>query len=239
MDLKGSRWWSALYQQNPVPVEGAFFTKSMFVYRTEEITPRFLYIYQAWDFAISEKRQSDYNVGATMGVDYENKAHVLEIKRFKTGDSAVIVREMLDAYERFPKVRGMAVEDGQIWKTMKSLFDAECKRRGIFPAVTPCTPVTDKTVRAGPLQGRMQQGNVTYPPVEGGPGWMTEVLKELLRFPAGIHDDIVDALAWCATLLLGKSPPNPPRAPVRKREKTTAEKIRGAFRSMGGGAMSA
>lgn len=239
MDLKGSRWWSALYQQNPVPVEGAFFTKSMFVFRTEQLEGRILNIYQAWDFAISEKRQSDYTVGSTMGVDHENRAHVMEVKRFKSSDGAVIVKEMLDAFERFPRVRGIAVEDGQIWKTLKTLFDAECKRRKLFPAVTTCLPVTDKTVRAGPLQGRMQQGNVTFPPVVDGPGWMTEVMKELLRFPAGIHDDIVDALAWCATLLLGKSPPAAPREPTRKREKTTAEKIRALGRGMGGGAMSA
>ena len=170
-----------------------------------------------------------------MGVDFDNRAHVLEVKRFKTGDSAIIVKEMLDAWERFPKVRGMAVEDGQIWKTMKSLFDAECKKRGIFPAVTPCMPVTDKTVRAGPLQGRMQQGNVTYPRIEGGPGWMADVMKELLRFPAGIHDDIVDALAWCATLLLGKSPPGKPIMKQKKREKTVAQKIR----ALSGGGISA
>jgi phage terminase large subunit-like protein len=64
-------------------------------------------------------------------------------------------------------------------------------------------PLTDKLARARPLQGRMQQGRVYFPTNKP---WMQEVTKELLRFPAGAHDDIVDAMAWCTHLTLGKSP---------------------------------
>jgi hypothetical protein len=59
-------YWNALYQQNPIPDEGAFFTKGMFVYRSERPDLGTCYLYQAWDFAIGEKRQNDWTVGVTI-----------------------------------------------------------------------------------------------------------------------------------------------------------------------------
>jgi hypothetical protein len=50
----------------------------------------------------------------------------------------------------------------------------------------------------------MQQGRVFFPT---GASWLPVVKKELLRFPAGAHDDIVDALAWATTLAVGSHPP--------------------------------
>ena len=50
----------------------------------------------------------------------------------------------------------------------------------------------------------MQQGRVFFPT---GASWLPAVKKELLRFPAGAHDDIVDALAWATTLAVGSTPP--------------------------------
>ena len=36
--------------------------------------------------------------------------------------------------------------------------------------------------------------------------WMADVQRELLRFPAGAHDDIVDAMAHAVNLCVSKSP---------------------------------
>jgi hypothetical protein len=50
---------------------------------------------------------------------------------------------------------------------------------------------------------------------EGAP-WLGQAEQELLRFPAGAHDDVVDALAWAAQLCMGKEPPRlaaPPPLP--------------------------
>lgn len=59
----------------------------------------------------------------------------------------------------------------------------------------------------------MQQGRVVFPE---GAAWLGQAEQELLRFPAGAHDDVVDALAWAAQLCMGKEPPRlaaPPRLP--------------------------
>jgi hypothetical protein len=59
----------------------------------------------------------------------------------------------------------------------------------------------------------MQQGRVVFPE---GAAWLPQAEQELLRFPAGAHDDVVDALAWVVHLCMGKEPPRlavPPPIP--------------------------
>jgi hypothetical protein len=72
----------------------------------------------------------------------------------------------------------------------------------------------------------MQQRKVTFPRQAD---WMPVVLKEFLRFPAGMHDDTIDALAWSIFMCSGKTPPNGARAKGPKTEKTVAEKVKMAL----------
>jgi hypothetical protein len=66
----------------------------------------------------------------------------------------------------------------------------------------------------------MQQGRVYFP---SEASWLPLAKKELLRFPAGVHDDIVDALAWATTLAIGSTPPRGEEPPKLKswRDKLT------------------
>lgn len=233
----GPRYWAALYQQDPVPDEGAYFTKEMIARRTAPVDRSMMRIYQAWDFAISEKKQNDWNVGVTIGQDYEDNIHVLERVRFKTKDAGRIVDEILDMHERWkaPGVQQVGVEDGQIWRTMGALLKKRMTERRIYPTFEVQKPLTDKMVRARPLQGRMQHGKVTFP---HSASWMEELERELMRFPAGVHDDQVDALAWAVTLVIGKAPPKPP-VWRQKREDTLADRLRKLGRLAGAGPMAA
>lgn len=200
------RIWSALYQQNPVPDEGVYFKKEYFRY--EPVSPAAYQrnVYQAWDFAIGEKQVNDYTVGVTLIQDETDALHLVEVIRFR-GDSFTIVEEMLNAVERWgaeptaPLTLG--VEDSQIWKAVKPLFEKRCSERRLYPPFEVLKPLTDKLARARSLQGRMQQGRVYFP--KDAP-WLNDVHTELLRFPAGAHDDIVDAMAWAVNLCVGRSP---------------------------------
>lgn len=217
------RYWNALYQQNPIPDEGAFFTKSMIRYRDERPSLSLCHIYQAWDFAIGEKRHNDWTVGITIAVDPNDDMHVMDMVRFQSADTAKIADEILDAYERYERVQILGVEDGQIWRGVKTFLTKRMAERGVYPNVEELRPLTDKTVRARPLQGRMRQRKVTLPRQAD---WVPILLKELMRFPVGMHDDTVDALSWAAELILGKAPPNKPKYEGRKTEKTVAEKLK-------------
>lgn len=219
------RWWNALYQQNPIPDEGAMFTKDMFVWRDARPNVESCYAFQAWDFAIGEKRTNDYTVGVTMVVDWDDNAHVMEAVRFRSGDQLKIADEMLDAFERWqvPGVIALGVEDGQIWRGVKLHLNKRMLERRLYPTVEELRPLTDKMVRAQPLQGRMKQRKVTFP--KSG-DWVAPMLKEMLRFPVGMHDDMVDALSWCMQVALTRQPPRKPVAKPRIGELTVAEKLR-------------
>ena len=204
----GQQWvWSALYQQNPSPDEGLFFTKEMFRYYGMMPPLDEMHIYQAWDFAITENRKSDYTVGVTIGQDHRDNLYVLDVRRFRSDDSLIIVEQLIDfavEWSHNKALPTLGFEDGQIWKTMEAVFLKRCDERHIYPAYEALTPATDKTVRASPLRGRMQLGKIYFD--EKAP-WFADLYFEFTRFPAGKHDDIIDAVAWCVRLTLSAAAP--------------------------------
>lgn len=205
------RVWDALYQQNPVPDEGNYFGKDMFrYYTTLPFDTRSLYIYQAWDFAISEGKESDYTVGTTIAQDTDDNLYVLDVRRFKTSDGLLLIQTILDNAQLFStRYDGnflLGFEDGQIWKALEAEFQRVCEERSFFPSYDILKPLTDKMVRANPLRGRMQAGKVHF---NKDLPHFTELQKEMLHFPAGKHDDQIDALAWAVRLTLSRSAPRP------------------------------
>ena len=215
------RIWSALYQQNPVPDEGMYFKKDYFRYQRSLPNPHGLRLFTAWDFAIGEKQQNDWTVGATILQDESDTLYVLEIFRMK-GDSFQIVEAILDTAARWGNIPTtgylIGAEDGQIWRAIEPLLKKRMTERRMYPPYEVLRPLSDKMARARPLQGRMQQGRVVFPE---GAGWLNQAEQELLRFPAGSHDDVVDALAWVVHLCMGKEPPKKvePRALPSWRDK--------------------
>lgn len=200
------RHWSALYQQNPVPDEGVYFTKSMFRYEPYIAVGRKYNIYIAWDLAIGEKQTNDFTVGAVIGVDEHDQIRVLDIIRGKW-DALGIVENIIDAAEKYkPQIVG--IEKGALEVAIRPLLIRRMKERKAYFTLaegkTALVPITDKIVRARPLQGRMQQGTVIFP---ANQAWVEQAVFELLRFPGGVHDDIVDALSWVVRLSMNFSPP--------------------------------
>ena len=97
-------------------------------------------------------------------------------------------------------------------------------KRRYYPPIEVLKPITDKKVRAAPLQGRMQQGMLSF---VVGTRWYEETKKELLRFPAGVHDDRVDSLAWCVELSLRYEAPRPPQRRKEKGWRDLLEEVAG------------
>lgn len=208
-----ARFWSALYQQNPVPDEGAYFTKDQFKQGPTPEKER-CNVLMAWDFAISEKKQNDYTVGTVGLQDCDDLLHIPEVVRFKSQDAFFITETILNFVERwYSKDMEVGFEDGQIWKAISAVLFKRMRERRLFFSIKLLTPITDKMARARPLQARMQQGMVVY--AERAP-WYDTVRNEMLRFPAGVHDDCVDSQAWLANLAIDRAPPPKPRQQVMK-----------------------
>ena len=79
----------------------------------------------------------------------------------------------------------------------------------MYPSITVLKPITDKLARARALQGRMQQGMVSF---SDSAEWYDGARLEMLRFPAGAHDDQVDSLSWMTQLVVGREPPQKPKS---------------------------
>lgn len=206
------RVWSALYQQNPVPDEGMYFQKDWLMF---EATPPALHnvnVYQAWDFAWGTKNHNDYTVGVTLIQDESNSLHVVDLVRFR-GDTYTAAKAVVDAAVKWGCEKSspllIGFEDGAIWRGVKPYVMSMMDELGFYPPFEEIKALTDKMARARTLQGRLQQKRVWLP--EESP-WLRNVTTELLRFPAGAHDDIVDALAHATNLCVMK-PPKMRKAP--------------------------
>lgn len=230
------RMWNALYQQNPTPDSGIMFTKELFRRFVHAPSRRGRLIYQAWDFAITEKTASDWTVCATIMQDEFDNLYVLDVFRFKSGDGNAIVEHMIDQYVLWD-ADYLGMEDGQIWKTMQSQFEKRCKERKVYPSTQILVPLTDKLVRANPIKGRMQLGKV-YFPEEGSRPWVDVCVREMIVFPNGKHDDQVDALAWAVRMTLDRPPPKDP-TPKTKAPESWKTKLNRMLNGQGGGHMSA
>ena len=210
------RHWSALYQQNPMPDEGEYFKKDMMRYSGATPPYHQMKIYAAFDLAIGEKQQNDYTVGVVGGVDFNDQLYVFDLIRFK-GDSYRIVEAILNVYEKYkPEIIG--IEKGQLEMAIKPILKKRMQERRLYPTLAEgdraLVPITDKLTRARPLQGRMQQGMVY---VLNTQPWVETFEFELLRFPGGVHDDIVDAMAWLTRLVMREDPPPKPTAALLKK----------------------
>lgn len=225
------RVWDALYQQNPIPDEGNYFSKEMFRYYGTAPRREDLYVYQAWDFAISEGKDSDYTVGTCIGVDHRDNVYYLGQKRFRIQDGGFIIDAILD-FAQEHNADCLGFEDGQIWKAIEFQFQKRCEERKQFPSHELLKPLTDKMVRANPLRGRMQLGKVYF---DKNAPYFTELMKEMLHFPAGKHDDQIDSLAWAVRLTLSRAAPREQR--VTPKLKSWKDRLSGGAR--GGSHMAA
>jgi len=195
----GPRDWSALYQQNPVADDGDYFSRDMIQYfDPEDVDLDRMKFYCAWDLAIGKKDRNDYSVGMVVGIDEMEHIFVVDVVRGRF-DGFELVEQILDMYETWrPSIVG--IEKGHIEMALGPFLEKRVRERGLYEAYFKDlkTGRRDKEARARAIQGRMQQGMVHFPKNEVFTG---PLIAELLRFPNGVHDDQVDALAWIGLMM--------------------------------------
>lgn len=216
----GPRVWDALYQQQPTSDEGGYFDNDMVALYEDEELPEDLVYYSTWDFAIGKKERNDYTVGLTFGVDKDENIWLVDFLRRRM-DTFEIADAIIDRWERWHETL-IGMEKGHISMALGPFLDQRIDERKAYGLTThEMNPGRrDKELRARAIQGRMRQGKVRFPRQKT---WIEMVLKELMSFPFGTHDDIVDALAWLGLMLQEL---DTPYDPPPKKKKSWRDRLR-------------
>jgi predicted phage terminase large subunit-like protein len=196
--------WAALYQQTPLPAEGAVFDLDWFKYWTRDpknvsdncvlfdpsTAARGTWV-DSWDLASEAKESADWSVGQRW-VKVDGDRYLVAQSRAQTAfteTTAQIVKwakpESEHGTGKFVKLR--LVEKAAVGR---AVLDTLKRKAAGFVGVD---PRGSKAQRAIAVTPEIESGNVFLPhPSEAA--WVPELLAELQSFPSGKHDDQVDAL---------------------------------------------
>lgn len=182
--------FSALYQQNPIASESQEFKPEWMQKVTwDEVkklrTRKFLCV----DTAISRTDNAD-STGLNLNfVDEHNNWH------FKAWKVRVNPKQLVDLlfqlHEEYD-IEKIGIEETVYLLTIKPFFDEECRKRNRFPYVVPLKHHhTQKETRIRGLVPRYETKSIWH--IEES---CRDLEEEMLQFPKGKHDDVLDASAY-------------------------------------------
>lgn len=229
----GGRAWSALYQQRPAPESGVLIRREWLQFYDAPPDLKRLRIYGTSDYAVTaagkDTNDPDYTVHMIFGVDPDWNVWVLDMWRGRTSSDEWIEALLDLAKEWKPLLWGE--ERGQILSSVGPLIKRRMVDRRVFFARQGYTSKDAKGVRAGEysaqnaqgLIGWMAQGKWRLPAtLEALPAkswWrragtefasIDDLIREMMQFPAGKHDDMVDPQTLFARMIgqiiAGQSP---------------------------------
>lgn len=209
------RTWAALYQQRPAPEEGDYFRAGWLRTYIHIPARKTLHVYGASDYAVTADG-GDYTVHIVVGVDPDGNMYVLDLWRGQAASDRW-VEEWCRLVKEWKPLE-WAEETGQIRGGIGPFLDAKARERQAWTYRRAFPTRGDKAVRAQSIRGRMALSGLYLPSAP----WVEPFRSELLSFPAGKHDDQVDALGLIGQLLdeisAGRRPePRPkPRPKVRE-----------------------
>ena len=187
------RGFSALYQQNPTPEDGDFFTRDMVALYTPNQRPAMsdLRLYAASDHAVGTKQTNDASVFMIVGVDANDDIWILDVW-WERAPADVAVEAIINIIRRRKPIIWWA-EKGHISKSIGPFLRKRMREERVYATIEEVTPVKDKMTRAQSIRARMSMKKVRFP--RGAP-WLGNAIHELMKFPYGTFDDFVDVLSW-------------------------------------------
>lgn len=194
--------WLSLYQQRPSAAAGNLFKREHFKYATltgdlldlgdsKKFILPMCRIFQTCDPAASTKTTADYFVLGTWAQTPDNDLVLLDILRTRL-EGPDQINLFKQQYSRW-KPAFQAIESVGVGKTIYQML----VREGL--PIKELKADTDKLTRALPAAARMEAGTIYF--IQGA-SWLHEVEEELLSFPNGAHDDIVDVLSYSVKIVI-------------------------------------
>jgi predicted phage terminase large subunit-like protein len=166
-----------------------------------------LRIYGASDYAVTEG-DGDWTVHIVIGVDPDDNIYVLDLWRGQT-TSDQWVQALIDLI-RLHKPLMWVEEQGQIIKSIGPFLEKRMKEERVYCRREQVASAADKPTRGRSIQARSSMGKVYLPEKAS---WVNAFTQELLMFPAGKHDDQVDAFGLIGRMIDELIPASKPKAP--------------------------
>lgn len=185
--VMGSYIFANQYQNEIIPEDLQNFKKHWFKYYTE--LPPKLNTFAFIDPAISQEKTADYTGVVVISVDTENTWYVRSAQRYKITPTEIIELMFRVNKEFKPMVIGVEIVAYQ--EALLYMLDQEMRRRNVIIPVHGVKPGNQesKSNRILGLVPRFEWGRIY---LSRG---LTVLEDELLKFPRGGHDDVIDALA--------------------------------------------
>lgn len=207
-----TRSWSALYQQEPTPDTGDFFRAEWLIPvdssppNAREARGAFRF-YGASDYAVTSMG-GDYTVHAVLGLDADDNPWLVDLWRAQAA-SDEWVDALCDLVKKWRPLE-WAEETGQIKAGVGPYRARQMRERKAYCVMTQFPTRGDKATRAQSFRALIASRGLRVP---ASADWRSSLESEMLRFPAGVHDDQVDALGLIGQLLdkaLAAAPPKKP-----------------------------
>tara|TARA_R110000868_G_scaffold147948_1_gene369592 strand:+ start:575 stop:1990 length:1416 start_codon:yes stop_codon:yes gene_type:complete len=180
-----ARDWNALYQQDPIPDDGDYFKAAWFSVEYDK-PPSGLRIYGASDYAVTDGG-GDYTEHGVFGIDAASNIYPLAWWYGQTAADEWIERwcDLIAAHEPMCWFG----EAGPIRRSIEPFLKRRMIERELACRIEWLPSIADKPTRARGFQASASMGRVIFP---ASANWKAHVMAQLLRFPAGKHDDAVD-----------------------------------------------
>jgi predicted phage terminase large subunit-like protein len=176
--------------QRPSPAIGAVFQRPWLDGRYAEL-PRTMRIVSALDASFKTGTGADYSAIVTVGSDGRH-FFVLDCWRRKVEFPELLAAVRAEAAEWNPEA--ILVEDAAAGQSA-----IQALKRESALAIVPVKPEGSKIARAESVSPLLEAGKLLLPAVS--PSWIGQLVEELVSFPAGRHDDMVDALVYALARL--------------------------------------
>lgn len=197
-------FFSSQYQQDPVNEWGWDFRAEYFTYCDSiDVETRLsrMNIVSFLDPAISEKQEADFSGLITIGTDtVSNNIYLLEVKQIKATPDTIIneVFQTSDKYKWAWLSYRFGIEVVQYQKMLAMEIKNQMRIRDKYFTIEEVRPNWEKNARIRSiLQPRYSSRSIIHPKNLHS---LSALELELLKFPNGKHDDLIDSLASCVTL---------------------------------------
>lgn len=189
---KGPYEFGTQYLNDPMPAEDAKFKKEWIqLVLDDELRWRNMTYYLMVDPAIGQTKDSDNTAMVLIGVDEFNNWFVRDIIVAKMLPNQII-EHIFSLWEQY-HIRTIGVEMVAFQKSLRYALTDEMRRKNIFLPIVELKADKSKMERIEGLIPRYANGSIFH--LQTCP-YRDILEEELLWYPRGKHDDIIDALAY-------------------------------------------